>query len=123
MDKKDKDDIYLNLLNKIQEQSKETQNTVIDLDKKVDLHIQKTEYELSRINALDEEQNQLIDEHIAGVKTLKGIYEEHKKENDVRFQALEEPRKVFAWLFKATGIVGVICGAIFGAIKLIAFFI
>jgi len=56
MDKKDKDDIYLNLLNKIQEQSKETQNTVIDLDKKVDLHIQKTEYELSRINALDEEQ-------------------------------------------------------------------
>ncbi len=44
-----------------------TTRCIAKLEKKIDLHIQRTEYELKAINALDEQQNKLIDQHIEGV--------------------------------------------------------
>lgn len=76
-----------------QEHRCETSKSFADLDKKVDLHIQKTEYELKAINHQDEVQNKLLEEHIEGVNTLKKIHEEHVKENNTRFSKLEAPRK------------------------------
>jgi len=55
---------YINdMMKKLLEQSEETQRTVISLDKKVDLHIQKTEMQLEQIHRLDEQQNAILEEH------------------------------------------------------------
>lgn len=55
---------YLNdMMKKLLDQSEETQKTVVSLDKKVDLHIQKTELQLAQIHKLDEQQNSILEEH------------------------------------------------------------
>lgn len=63
------------------------------LDKKLDLDIQAINFQLKSINKLDDHQNQLIDEHIEGVNTLKNMYALLKEEHDSRLKALEEPKK------------------------------
>lgn len=84
----------------------ETQRSVANLDKKLDLHIQKTELELRGINELDAIQNKLLDQHIEGVNTLKRWADGHETANSQRFQKLEEkhaaPRK---WLKTAAKII------------------
>lgn len=73
---------YLNdMMKKLLEQSEETQKTVVSLDKKVDLHIQKTELQLAQIHKLDEQQNKILDEHHARSDGL-------KRDNELREQAL-----------------------------------
>lgn len=79
----------------------ESNKAFAGLDKKVDLHIQKTEYELRRINDQDEIQNQLLDKHIEGVNTLRLIHEEHVRENNIRFSSIEQPKKVLKGITKA----------------------
>ena len=64
------------LLNKISDQVTEQTKVIANLDKKVDLNIQKVQYELEKIHTLDEQQNQLIDKHIAGVNTLRAMHED-----------------------------------------------
>ena len=110
-------DIYLEMLNKIAEKAEETQNCVNQLDKKVDLHIQKTQYELEKINKLDEEQNRILDKHIEGVNTLKKMYSTHEEENNTRFEALEAPRKWLSTTMKIILTVGGVVGAILGVVK------
>ena len=56
-------DYIHDMMKKLLEQSEETQKTVISLDKKVDLHIQKTEIQLEQIHKLDEQQNDILEEH------------------------------------------------------------
>ena len=109
-------DVYLELLNDIKAKQEDTQESVVKLDKKVDLHIQKTEFELSAINRLDEHQNQLLDEHIAGVKTLKELYEQHEVEDERRFAAIEAPKPTRIWLdvtLKGIGLLSTIAGFIY----------
>ncbi len=90
-DDKKNANIYLDLLNDIRTDQKETRKCVDNLDKKVVLHIQKTEFELQAINKLDEHQNELLGEHIKGVNTLKTWCDEHAQQNDIRFDKLEAP--------------------------------
>lgn len=57
-------DNYLDeMMKKLLDQSEETQKTVISFDKKLDLHIQKTELQLEQIHKLDEKQNAILEEH------------------------------------------------------------
>ena len=109
---------YTNLLIKISDQVTDQGKILTKLDKKVDLNIQKVEYELSNIHETDQVQNKLIEEHISGVQTLQGIYVEHKKENDVRFEALEAPRKWLKTTKKILLVLGSIAAAVFGILKL-----
>lgn len=51
------------MVRKLLDQSSETQRYVVALDKKVDLHIQKTELQLDLIQKLDLEQNAILEEH------------------------------------------------------------
>ena len=51
------------MVRKLLDQSTETQRYVVALDKKVDLHIQRTEIQLEAIHKLDIQQNAILDEH------------------------------------------------------------
>lgn len=93
-----------------------------DLDKKVDLHIQKTESDLKLIHEQDMVQNNLLDTHIAGVNTLRSIHEEHVKENNTRFSKLEEPRKFINTLRKLVIWLGGIGAAFTGIMEAISWF-
>lgn len=107
------------------EKVEETQTSVNQLDKKMDLHIQKTGLELEQIRTLDEKQNQLLADHAARSDRLEKdnqlreqtlrIYIDDKHdelETSVtdRIQVIEKPRqwlimtgKVFFWLASAAG--------------------
>ena len=49
--------LHMELLQKIADQVQETQDCVNKLDKKLDLNIQKTEFELQNIHKTNEQQN------------------------------------------------------------------
>jgi len=101
------------------EHRSETSKSFSELDKKVDLHIQKTEYELKAINEQDEIQNRLLDQHIEGVNTLKMIHEEHVKENNLRFSQLEKPREFIKTATRAVLWLGGIGTALIGIVELV----
>lgn len=104
-------------------------------DKKLDLHIQKTEYELQAIRELDRIQNEQLEEHIQGVKqahrrndllekTLRAeIFGEGspnpEKSLKGRVEALEAPRKWFKDSKKMLLGAGTVAAAIYGIVKLI----
>lgn len=118
-DRDGKSDIYLELLTKISEQANSTQTAIADLDKKVDLHIQKTQFELTAINKLDEVQNDLLDKHIAGVDTLKQMFEAQKAVYNAKFERIEAPRKMFKLAKDSLLWIAAIAGAVLGVIKYI----
>ena len=90
-------------------------DSVGGLDKKVELHIQSTQYELQGIRALDEQQNKLIDQHIEGVKNLRIWLDRHEVADQDRFGKLEAPSKWWkqttVYVLKVGAIVGVFAGA------------
>lgn len=120
-----KDEEIIGLLSRMREEQLEAraENTKLfaDLDKKVDLHIQKTEYELKSIHAQDARQNELLDQHIAGVNTLKAIHDEHVKENNIRFSKIEEPRKIIKGITKLVVWLGGIGTAVVAILEMIRF--
>jgi hypothetical protein len=116
------DDELRLLLLRIADKSDETQKSIIGLDKKVDLHIQKTEYELKEINKLDQIQNQQLADHIEGVNTLKKMYEAHEKADADRFADIEAPRKWFKFTVKFLMGMGALAGSIMAVIKFLHWF-
>src|SRR5690349_16003825 len=108
------------MMDEQREHRAETSKSFSDLDKKVDLHIQKTEYELQAINKQDELQNALLDQHIEGVQTLRKIHEEHVKENNARFSKLEEPRKFLKTATRVVLWAGGIGTAVVAVVELLA---
>jgi len=118
----DRRDDYTAILERIADQVTDQGKLLTKLDKKVDLNIQKMEYELSNIHQTDMVQNKLIEEHIAGVNTLQGIYEEHKKENNARFETLEAPRKWFKTTKNIILVLGSLAAATLGILKLFSVF-
>jgi hypothetical protein len=118
----------LEFIKQILEKTEETRECVQQLDKKVDLHIQKTELELAQIAKLDSQQNALLDDHAKRSDRLERdnqLREETlRREFNVRFEAIEKPRewlkttsKVFFW-------IGSAAGALYGAYEFIkAFFL
>lgn len=119
-----RDDEIVGLLNRLMTEQQdgrvETNSAILQLDKKLDLHIQKTSYELKLINDQDEIQNKLLDAHIAGVNTLKMIHEEHVKENETRFKSLEEPRKFLKTATKVVVWLGSLGVAVVGILEAIS---
>lgn len=107
---------FVKLLEKVADQSLSIQEQVNKLDKKLDLDIQNLTFKIEAINSLDEQQNKLIDEHIAGVNTLKEMHSILKQEYDKKFTELESPKKFWDkikkdlkyWLTIATVVVGLL---------------
>ena len=124
---RDNDEI-ISWLVKLADKADSHTQSMASLDKKVDLHIQKTELELQRIKETDDIQNQLLDAHIEGVNTLKKMYDKHEEQDIARFAKLE-PKEMIKSLGKETGkiffktltIAGAIATAVVGLIKLIRF--
>lgn len=117
MAKSNKDEL-LAFLQRIEGKSNDVHLALAHMDKKLDLHIQKTEFELKQINKMDEVQNKLLDQHIEGVNTLKLIHDEHVKENNLRFSKLEAPRRWFRDSLKILISLGALAGAVAGFMKL-----
>lgn len=119
-----KDDEILGLLSRLMDEQRdaraENMKAFSDLDKKVDLHIQKTEYELKNIHEQDAVQNKLLDQHIEGVNTLKKMFERHDKEDRERFAKLEEPRKFIKTVTRIVLWTGGIGTAVMGVLELLA---
>jgi hypothetical protein len=103
------DEEILMLLRGLVEDQKANNKTVVELDKKLDLHIQQTSYELKRINDQDEIQNHLLDKHIEGVNTLKAMHIAHVEENEKQFKKVDDEieglRKPADWIRTTTKIV------------------
>lgn len=118
MPNSENDDFLATTLATVLRKQDQTMDLMQSMDKKVDLHIQKTELEFQRINALDEQQNELLDKHIEGVNTLKKWCDTHERANDRRFEVLERPRK---WL-KMTKEILMWLSAVAGAILMLAKF-
>ena len=88
----DKDDCLRSILISLDNLSETTNNTnkkidetidhVVELDKKIDLHIQKTEYELLSISKLDMQQNELLAEHSQRSTEL-------KRDNDLKEMSIK----------------------------------
>ena len=121
-----KDDEILGLLSRMMEEQRdartENMKAFSDLDKKVDLHIQRTEYELKSINEQDAIQNKLLDQHIEGVNTLKKIYDAHELSNNERFAKIEEPRKFLKNVTKVLLWLGGLGTAAMGILEVISWF-
>lgn len=120
-----KDEEIIGILSRMMDEQRdariENMKAFSDLDKKVDLHIQKTEHELRSINELDKVQNKLLDQHIEGVNTLKKIYDAHESSNNARFSELEKPRQFLTTATKMVLWLGGIGTAVMGILELIKF--
>lgn len=112
----------LSILNSIAERSEETKDLVQALDKKVDLHIQRTQLEFERINELDARQNELLDKHIEGVNTLKKWCDSHERANEKRLSKLEAPRKWLQMTKDGLLWISAVAGAILVLAKFLHFF-
>jgi hypothetical protein len=119
MDQEDKSGIYLELLKKVLEKSEDTNNLVHYLRRDLDLHIQKTEFELEGIRSLDKQQNEILQEHHDRSIQLKRdneLREEALKleirKVDSRVAALEEPRKIIKTIGQWIIGLGALAGAI-----------
>jgi len=103
------------------------------LENKLDLHIQKTEYELKQIQKLDDEQNKLLAQHAQRSEEIKRdnelrekqmreeIFGDNRKSLKSRIDKLEVPQK---WLeHTKTGLLylAALGGAITGIIKFLKF--
>ena len=92
---------HIEMLQKVSEQVQDTQESVIKLDNKLDLNIQKIEYELKAINELDGRQNAMLDEHMKRT----ALAEE-------RIAELEEPKKAIKKLVEWSKWIMAIAGGI-----------
>jgi superfamily II helicase len=115
---------------------KETSECFVQLDKKLDLHIQKTQHELEKINTLDLHQNDLLDQHIRGVNTIKDMHVSHREETKqqieimsqkldlqrqetvARLETLEKPYDLVKYAGKVLTWVGAIAGSLYAILKL-----
>lgn len=89
------------------------------LDKTVELHILKVEYELDAIKVLDIEQNASLAAHIKGVRINKERLELQRAETNARLEALETPAKVRLMLKRWVVGIGMIATAIYAIVKLV----
>jgi hypothetical protein len=103
------DEEILMLLRGLVEDQRSTNKAVVELDKKLELHVQQTSYELKRINDQDEIQNHLLDKHIEGVNTLKAMHLAHVEENKKQFDKVDDEieglRKPAEWIRTTTKII------------------
>ncbi len=103
-------DLHTAMLEKVLETTEKTQKCVSGLEKKVDLHIQETKYELKAINETNERQNATLDKHHQRSDEIKrdnelrekGLRNEvfGKKGLEPRVSKLEEPQKARSLLAK-----------------------
>lgn len=127
------------ILSDILSQVQDSNNNIKELDKKFELHKQKMQYEIAKINELDDHQNKLIDEHIQGVNTLKDMHVAHRKESfqliakvketcdaqintaNKRLDVLEKPSPWKIWLKQNKLIAGSVIAVLAGLATVLKF--
>jgi hypothetical protein len=115
----DKIDLIYDVVKTEREESSEFRKEVRETNHKVEEKLTKIEIEtndrLSRIEALDQVQNQPLADHIRRTEILEDLH----RENEKRIQILEVPGITLSTLSRWVGWLSVIGGAIYGALKLI----
>jgi hypothetical protein len=113
---------YVNILTKISDQQQEMTSCVKDLDKKLELHIQKTEFELKAINELDTQQNAILSEHVRRSNAIEESCKLRKEELEQRVEVLEQGPKLLKLFIKVCSGLAVVAGAFYGIGHLFGFF-
>jgi hypothetical protein len=116
------DDEIIQLLKRISDNSDAMRDDLNRLDRRLELHVQKTEFELDRIKTTDDVQNQLLDEHIRGVRLLEENLSKHKYDNDLKFAELEAPSRWLTTSIKVLIAVGGVASAVYAFLKLLNIF-
>jgi len=84
-------------------------SSVDELDKKIDLNIQKIEFEIENIKTLDIFQNGMLEEHMRRSVALEELHRSLEKQYDARMKLLEAPRSAISllekWILRLGGIV------------------
>ena len=119
MSGKDFEILVIEELKALSENQKNTRDCINRLDTRLSLHSQKMEYEIKKINKLDEDQNKSLDKHIEGVNTLKAMHSDLKDEIDARLDRLEQPRKLLKLLQKVIIYASGIASLAYGVLKLL----
>ena len=114
----DENKFIIETMKEVLEEARETRGCVQQLDKKMDLHIQKTELEFEHIRELDAKQNLLLEEHSTRSDRLekdnKLREEAIRLEFGERFEDIEAPRKWLTTTLKVGFWVASGAGAIYG---------
>lgn len=128
-DDKEQKDEQLELLKQMVESSNQTQKSISGLDKKMDLHIQKMEYEIKGVKDTNEQQNVILAEHSARSDALQKDNELREQSvkaelvvHDKRIEILERPRKWREMTTKGLLWAGGIAGALYAILRLLGAF-
>jgi hypothetical protein len=114
----DKIDLIYDMIKTERDESSEFRKEVRETNRKVEEKLTKIEIEtndrLSKIEALDQVQNQQLAEHIRRTEILEDLH----RDNEKRIQVLELPSVTLTMLGSWIGWVSAVGGAIYGILKL-----
>jgi hypothetical protein len=85
---------------------------VINVDRKLDLHIQETKLSLEQIAVLDERQNTLLAEHMARSDALEKQNVITKQGLDAEINKLKKPQEALQWLYKGVLAIAALLAAV-----------
>lgn len=111
--------IVVSELREIKNGQSDLESCVEKLDKKLDLNIQKLEYELQNVSKLDESQNRMLDEHMKRSDTLEKMLLMFRKEMSARIEALEQPYDFIKYLGKVAAWSSAILGLVIVILKIL----
>ena len=115
----DKIDLIYDIIKEEKEESSEFRKEVREANRKIDEKLVKIEVEtndrLSKIEALDQIQNQQLADHIHRTELL----EELHKDNEKRIQSLEVPARILTTMAIWAGWISAIAGAVYSLITLL----
>lgn len=114
---RDKIDIIHEIVKSEKDESSEFRREVRDAQRKIEEKLTKIEIEtndrLSKIDALDQIQNQQLAEHIRRTEILEDLH----KDNENRIEQLEKPVHAVSMIGSAVGWLSAAVGAIYGVLK------
>lgn len=114
----DKIDLIYDMIKTERDESSEFRKEVRETNRKVEEKLTKIEIEtndrLSKIEALDQVQNQQLAEHIRRTEILEDLH----RDNEKRIQVLELPSVTLTMLGSWIGWASAVGGAIYGLLKL-----
>lgn len=114
----DKIDLIYDMIKTEREESSEFRKEVREANRKIDEKLVKIEVEtndrLSKIEALDQIQNQQLADHIRRTEILEDLH----RDNEKRIQLLEAPGLTLSTLGTWVGWLSAFGGAVYGLLKL-----
>jgi len=97
-------------LKKISSKQDQNNKDLNKIDRKLDLHTQKMEYEIEKIQDLDMRQNASLDEHMKRSDALEKNLNIYQNESNKRISKIEIPTKILAYVGIPLGVLTTVLG-------------